>query len=235
MSHCPWWLLASVVGLLPWASGAARAEKLTLTLTAEYRYTGAAPSPTAFFTLSFDVDRTPDACGGSEGGVLVCGVTAVRYTNGPLDLMLAIAEPPSVLFYTAAKGGGFALFQNDLRLNRLSFVVASAPLWSGTLASPSLIDGVYPIIPSADWTTETRYPSYAGQGLASGDPSNNPFHDPQSLQSYNPLVAGSIRVASAVPEPGRAGLLLLGLATAALLRRRVEKRPAAAPPVGPPC
>ena len=78
----------------------------------------------------------------------MCGVTNVRYTNGPLDVMLALGAPPSVLLYDETAGGGFALYQDDLALNRLGFKIGSARLFSGLLGSPTLVDGVYGVTPN---------------------------------------------------------------------------------------
>ena len=196
----------------------ARSQQVTVTLDGVYRYTGAAPSPTPNFRLSFSVNRSPLACGGSLGGVLVCGVTAVQYTNGPLNMTLATSAPPSVLFYDASQGGGFALYQSDLGLNRLHFTIGSSVLFSGSLGSPTLVDGVYAVAPNLAPCSPIfgcSYDSFAGQSFASGDPVNNPFFDPVTLQSYDPLDAGTITIASATttaPEPASSMLILTGLA-----------------------
>ena len=203
----------------------AQAQRATLTLDGVYRYTGNAPSPTATFRLSFNLDRAPTVCGGSIGGSLVCGVTNVRYTNGPLDVMLALGAPPSVLVYDETAGGGFALYQDDLALNRLGFKIGSARLFSGLLGSPTLVDGVYGVTPNEPCSpiTGCAYASYAGQSFASGDPIHDPFFDPVSLQSYDPLEWGTITIASSVtatPEPASAALILTGLVGLAVVGRR---------------
>ena len=207
------------------AFSGAHAQRATLTLDGHYRYTGNAPSPTATFRLSFTLDRAPTVCGGSIGGSLVCGVTNVRYTNGPLDVMLALGAPPSVLLYDETAGGGFALYQDDLALNRLGFKIGSARLFSGLLGSPTLVDGVYGVTPNEPCSpiTGCAYASYAGQSFASGDPIHDPFFDPVSLQSYDPLEWGTITIASSVtatPEPASAALILTGLVGLAVVGRR---------------
>ncbi|MBI2795565.1 MAG: PEP-CTERM sorting domain-containing protein [Gemmatimonadetes bacterium] len=209
------------------STGTASAQRVSLTLDGIYRYTGNAPSPTASFRLSFELDRSPAVCGGGTGAVLVCGVTSVRYLNGPLDVMLATAEAPSVLLFDGGQGGGFALYQNDLGLNRLGFKIGAAMLFAGGLGAPTLVDGVYAVAPSEHcfWWTGCNYASYAGQSFASGDPVHDPFQDPESLQSYDPLESGTITIrdasgVSTVPEPTTLLLMPAGLAAVLLVRRR---------------
>ena len=225
------WLKGGVLALLMMIGAhptTAQAQQVTVTLDGVYRYTGAAPSPSPNFRLSFSVNRSPLACGGSLGGVLVCGVTSVQYTSGPLNVMLATSAPPSVLFYDASQGGGLALYQSDLGLNRLSFTIGSSVLFSGSLGSPTLLDGVYAVTPNLAPCSPIfgcQYESYAGQSFASGDPINNPFFDPVTLQSYDPLESGTITIASEIttaPEPASATLIITGLAAVAgvSVRRR---------------
>lgn len=217
-------IVAAAVAGLASMPGPVWAERVSVTLDGVYRYIGAAPSPTANFSLSFEVDRAPGACGGSgDFAVLLCGAGTVRYVNGPLDQMLALSEPPSALLFNAGSGGGFALYQQDLGLNRLGFRISGPQLWSGTLGNPTLVDGTYAVTLNPVYDPPVVYVSYAGQGFASGDPINNPFHDPVSLQSYNPLESGTIRIA-AVPEPASAALLLLGLGAFAGLAARRSRR-----------
>jgi len=203
-------------------SSPAVAEPIMITVAGTYEYTGAAPSPTANFTLSFTLERSPGVCGGSPGAFIACGPSLPHYSNGALDVMLGA---PTVLFRDAASGGGLALYQDDLALNRLGFVIGSSVLFSGTLVAPTLVDGVYAITGAhcgGNPQLMGDLCSYAGQGFASGDPINNPFNDPITLQSDDPILSGTITIASVatMPEPATLAVLGLGLAGFGFMRRR---------------
>ena len=173
------------------------AETVRLAVAGHYEYTGAAPSPTADFTLTVTLDRHPVVCGGGEGLSIVCGVSLPVYDNGPLHVVLG---EPSLRFKDAGHKGGLDLYQDDTALNRLGFVIGSSQLWSGTLADLTLVDGVYDICPAHFGQVHdylmTDLCSYAGQGFASGDVANNPFQDPVTLQSDDPILSGTITIAS---------------------------------------
>lgn len=204
---------------------AAQTQQVTVTAMGVYRYTGAAPSPTPNFTLSFTIDRSPLICGGSQGAFLACGASKPRYTNGLLDVVLSQGDNPTAIFRDAVEGGGFLLFQQDLGLNRLGFTLGSNQLFSGTLSNPTLIDGVYALTtnPPCD-QSGCHYSAFAGQSFASGDPINNPFFDPVSLQSWNPIESGSITIAAVVltPEPASFVLMMTALVALALTARRIN-------------
>ena len=204
----------------------ALADQVTITVEGIYQYTGAAPSPTDHFVLSWTIDRNPPVCGGSEGADLVCGASNPQYVNGGLNTVLG---SPSVIIRDSAHGGGLALYQDDLGLNRLGFSIQSAQLFGGGLANPFFVDGIYAIRPAhecGDAHNGMAYIcSYAGQGFAVGDPVNNPFFDPESLQSDDPILSGTITISGAnvaeTPEPSSLALLgsgMLGLAGA--IRRK---------------
>lgn len=116
----------------------AQADLLRVTVTGHYEYTGAAPSPTSDFILSFTVDRNPPVCGGGLGTSLACGVSNPVYDNGLLHTVLGA---PSLLLRDAARKGGFELYQSDVALNRLGFTIGAPQLWTGTLAAPTLHTG----------------------------------------------------------------------------------------------
>ncbi|CAN5187668.1 hypothetical protein BH09GEM1_BH09GEM1_21540 [soil metagenome] len=210
---------AGVLLALAFLSQAAVAQRARITLSGVYRDVGAAPAPTENFSLVFDVARSPLVCGGSSGAFIACGPSKPEYTNGALDVILSQGEGATLLFRDASAGGGFAIYQQDVGLNRLSFVIGSSVLFSGGLANPFLLDGVYSIASNpacSDPRQGCTYNSYAGQGFASGDPVNNPFNDPITLQSYDPLTSGTITIESldavvATPEPSGALLLVTGL------------------------
>ena len=217
-------VLLALAGVLALPTLAA-ADTVRVSVAGHYEYVGALPSPVADFTLSFLVDRSPTVCGGTTGGVLVCGLAAPAYDDGATHGGLGVAD---VVFYDAGAKGGFSLGQSDLALNRLGFRIGAAQLFSGSLAAPTLIDGVYPICPAhfgqVHAYAEGELCSYAGQGFASGDPIHNPFIDPVTLQSDDPILSGTLTIApfSAAPEPSQWALLLagLGLAGASMRRRR---------------
>lgn len=175
-------------------------ETVRVTISGRYEYVGAAPSPTADFTLTFTLDRHPVVCGGSIGASLICGVSRPVYDNGPLH---AVLGEPTLLLRNAEQKGGLAIYQDDLGLNRLGFVIGTSQLWSGTLADLTLLDGIYDICPAHAGQVHPEYMSemcsYAGQGFASGDPVNNPFLDPVTLQSDNPILSGTVRIARETP------------------------------------
>jgi len=185
------------------------AEPVLITVDGTYQYTGAAPSPTASFTLSFIVERSPVVCGGSDGAFLACDpcpdnssiacdLARPQYRDGALDVTLGT---PTVLFRDAAHKGGLALYQQDVALNRLGFAIGSGVLFGGTLASPTLVDGVYAITPAhcgGNPIYMGELCSYAGQSFAVGDPINNPFQDPVTLQSDNPVLSGTITIGPAI-------------------------------------
>ena len=163
---------------------------------------------------------------------MVCGETAPSYDDGSLHTVLG---SPSLVLYDAGHKGGFAVGQQDTALNRLGFVIGSAQLFSGSLASPTLVDGVYSVcsahIGQVHAYAEGELCSYAGQGFASGDPIHNPFNDPVTLQSDDPILSGTVTIAGvAVPEPSQWALLLtgFGLAGAALRKQRRGVAPAQA-------
>lgn len=202
------------------------AQTLRVTVFGHYEYTGAAPSPTADFTLSFLVDRHPGSCGGTLGGFIACGASAPSYNNGLLHTTLGI---PSLLFFDDARKGGLALYQSDVALNRLGFRIGSPQLFSGTLAAPSLLTGVFPICPAhfgqVDPRLETDLCSFASQGFASGDPINNPFYDPITLQSDDPILTGTVTIAAiGVPEPNSWALLIAGFGVTGMTLRRRRAR-----------
>ena len=207
---------------------AATAQSVRITLNGVYRDVGAAPAPTSTFSLVFEIARSPLVCGGSTGAFLACGATRPEYVDGPLDVVLAQGEDPGILFRDASAGGGFAFYQQDVGLNRLGFTIGSSALFSGGLASPVLVDGTYAVAanpPCGDPRLGCTYNSYAGQGFASGDPVDNPFNDPVTLQSYDPLTSGTITIESldavvATPEPDAVLLVATGLAVIAASRRR---------------
>jgi hypothetical protein len=212
-------------GMLAGLPGFAAATMVSVTINGVYQDTGAAPSPTSNFTLSFNVERTPGVCGGGVGSSILCNASQGHYVDGSLDTMLGTSVPPTVLVRDAAHGGGLSFFQDDLPLNRLYFILGSSQLFSGSLGSPTLVDGVYSILPNSPCVL---YVSYAGQSFASGDPINNPFHDPGSLQSYDPLVSGTItisgasagEISTAVPQPGTVPLFVTGLGVLGWAARR---------------
>lgn len=203
-------LLAAVPGIV-------LAQRAQITLEGTFRDVGAAPAPTANFSLAFDVDRSPLVCGAATGASLVCGASKPVYANGPIDLVLSQGGDATLLFRDASVGGGFLLFQDDVLYNRLGFTVSSAQLFSGLLSSPTLVNGVYPIFYQPCVPNEQcDYLSFAGQGFASGDVINNPFSDPVTLQSYDPIVFGTVTIEdheSSVPEPSSVILLPTGLLT----------------------
>jgi hypothetical protein len=211
--------------------GASPAGAVTVTINGVYTYTGAAPSPTANFSFSFNVDRTPGVCGGTTGGSLLCNVSTGHYVDGSVSTTLGVSAPPSALVFDAAHGGGVQYFESDLPLNRLSFVIGSGQLFSGPLSNPTLVNGVYPISANPPCDQDgCHYVSYAGQGFASGDPINNPFQDPISLQSYDPLVSGTITITDALtatPLPAAFPLFAGGLGVIGLLARRRKRKNAA--------
>ena len=208
--------LPAFLAALPAVAGA---QRVRITLNGVYRDIGAAPAPTSTFSLAFEIVRSPLVCGGSTGAFLACGGTKPEYVDGPLDVILSQGADPSVMFRDAGVGGGFEFFQEDLGLNRLSFIMGSSTLFSGGLANPMLMDGVYAITPNLACDNPRdgcTYNSYAGQGFASGDPINNPFNDPITLQSYDPLMSGTITIESAdgvvaTPEPASVLLVFTGL------------------------
>lgn len=213
-------LLLLGAGLAP----IAQAEPVLITIVGHYEYTGANASPTADFMLSFTLDRHPVVCGGAQGAAVVCGASQPVYDNGPLHAVLA---PPTLLLRDAARNGGLALYQDDLALNRIGFVIGTSQLWTGTLADLTLVDGVYTICSAHDGQehayAEGELCSYAGQGFASGDLVSNPFQDPVTLQSDDPILSGTVTIAAeatAVPEPSSWALLLAGLAMTGFAQRR---------------
>ena len=207
---------------------AATAQSVRITLNGVYRDVGAAPAPTSNFSLVFELARSPLVCGGGSGSFLACNPSKPEYRNGPLDVILSQGADASVLFRDAGAGGGFELFQQDLGLNRLSFIIGSSVLFSGGLGSPTFLDGTYAVAanpPCGDPRLGCTYNSYAGQGFASGDPVDNPFNDPVTLQSYDPLTSGTITIESldavvATPEPATGLLVATALVVVAASRRR---------------
>jgi hypothetical protein len=192
------------------------AQKAKITVSGVFRDIGAAPAPTPNFTLSFTVDRSPLVCGGATGAFLACYPSMPQYTNGPLDVTLSQGGNATLLFRQAVSGGGFAIFQSDVSLNALSFLIGSAELFTGGMGTPTLLDGVYAIAPNpvcTDPRLGCTYNSYAAQSFGSGDVINNPFNDPITLQSYDPIESGTITIEALVvaPEPGSAALILTGL------------------------
>jgi len=205
--------LTAAMILLAGFAASASAEAVRVTVAGHYEFTGAAPSPTADFTLTFTLDRHPVVCGGGEGLSVVCGVSLPVYDNGPLH---AVLGEPSLRFKDAGHKGGLDLYQQDTALNRLGFVIGSSQLWSGTLADLTLVDGVYDICPAHFGQVHdymmTELCSYAGQGFASGDVANNPFQDPVTLQSDDPILSGTITIG---PDSATAAGPALAIATAA--------------------
>ena len=225
-------LTAAAVGVLLATasfSHSALAQRVKVTLNGVYRDVGAAPAPQSNFSLVFEIARSPLVCGGGAGSFIACSPSQPEYTDGPLDVILSQGADATILFRDASAGGGFQLFQQDLGLNRLSFIIGSNVLFGGGLASPILMDGVYAITPNAycaGWWEGCTYNSFAGQGFAVGDPVNNPFIDYLTLQSYDPLTSGTITIAAvdavdSTPEPSAAWLLMTGLmALCAVAARR---------------
>lgn len=197
-----------------------QAEKVRVTVHGQYEYTGANASPTADFTLSFTLDRQPEVCGGGLGISIVCGVSLPVYDNGALH---AVLGEPTLQLRDAERKGGLALYQQDVQLNRLGFVIGSDQLWSGTLANPALMDGTYDICPAHFGQVHPEYMgemcSYAGQGFASGDPITNPFFDPVTYQSDDPILSGTITIAA---EPPPAPALALTATPGAVELKWVE-------------
>jgi len=180
----------------------AQAERVRVTIHGQYEYTGANASPTEDFTLTFTLDRQPEVCGGGLGVSIVCGVSRPVYDNGSLH---AVLGEPSLQLRDAERKGGLALYQQDVQLNRLGFAIGSSELWSGTLASPTLVDGTYDICPAHLGQVHPEYMgemcSYAAQGFASGDPVSNPFLDPVTYQSDDPILSGTVTIAAEPPPP----------------------------------
>jgi len=200
----------------------ARAERVRVTIHGQYEYTGANASPTADFTLSFTLDRQPPVCGGGLGVSIVCGVSRPVYDNGGLH---AVLGDPTLQLRDAARKGGLALYQQDVQLNRLGFDIGSSQLWSGNLDNPTLVDGTYDICAAHFGQVHPEYMgemcSYAEQGFASGDPITNPFFDPITYQSDDPILSGTITIAAEAPPPPSLALT----ATAGTLQLRWPETP----------
>ena len=144
-----------------------------------------APNQTWSFSFLIDSNPLPNS---TELESTRLPISGFEYR---LNGSLVPANPSGASFYPALFGGGFDIETPEV-------IVALGPqMFSGTLASPTILPGVYTL-----GLDQNSVPSRIGDAS---------------------ILGAQVTIGAAVPEPASVGLSLLGLVGLGLLLRRARK------------